>query len=97
MAAGVNLVDLEERLAARLNGIKEAAAVLVPDGDGVDAVAFFFVADDEAATGRALWERAKDLPAYQRPLWWHALAILPRGPTGKLLRRALRDLHFSLE
>ncbi|HEX6362484.1 MAG TPA: AMP-binding protein, partial [Albitalea sp.] len=38
----VNLVELEEKLAATVPGVKEAAAVVVPDADGVDAVAFFF-------------------------------------------------------
>jgi acyl-coenzyme A synthetase/AMP-(fatty) acid ligase len=32
----VNLVELEERLIARTPGLKEGAAVLVPDADGVD-------------------------------------------------------------
>jgi acyl-coenzyme A synthetase/AMP-(fatty) acid ligase len=36
------------------------------------------------------------LPPHQRPLWWHAVDALPRGPTGKLLRRKLQELHRSL-
>jgi acyl-coenzyme A synthetase/AMP-(fatty) acid ligase/rubrerythrin len=89
----VNLVELEESLAARTPGLKEAAAVLVPDEDGVDAVAFFYAAGDEDATSQALQQRAAALPPHQRPRWWHAVDSLPRGPTGKLLRRRLQDLH----
>ena len=92
----VNLVELEERLAAGSAGIVEAAAVCVPDSDGVDAVAFFFVASDRAAAGAALRERAATLPHYQRPRWLHAVATLPRTPTGKLLRRTLQELHRTL-
>jgi acyl-coenzyme A synthetase/AMP-(fatty) acid ligase len=92
----VNLVELEEKLAATAPGLKEAAAVLVPDADGVDAVAFFFTADDEAAARSALQACASALPPYQRPLWWHAVETLPRGPTGKLLRRKLRELHQGM-
>lgn len=92
----VNLVELEERLAASTPGLREAAAVLVPDADGVDAVAFFFTAADEAATRSALQARADALPPHQRPRWWHAVETLPRGPTGKLLRRRLRELHEGM-
>jgi acyl-coenzyme A synthetase/AMP-(fatty) acid ligase len=93
----VNLIELEERLAAKTVGLKEGAAVLVPDADGMDAVAYFFVAGDEAAARGALQARASALPPHQRPRWWHAVETLPRGPTGKLLRRTLRDLHRTLE
>jgi acyl-coenzyme A synthetase/AMP-(fatty) acid ligase len=94
----VNLVELEEKLAATLPGVKEAAAVVVPDADGVDAVAFFFApAGDESQARAALKERASALPPHQRPLWWHAVPTLPRGPTGKLLRRKLRELIRSPE
>ncbi|MDP1648496.1 MAG: AMP-binding protein [Rubrivivax sp.] len=89
----VNLVELEERLASKAPGLKEAAAVLVPDADGVDAVAFFFAAADDAAARAALQACASALPPHQRPRWWHAVETLPRGPTGKLLRRKLRELH----
>jgi acyl-coenzyme A synthetase/AMP-(fatty) acid ligase/rubrerythrin len=93
----VNLVELEERLSAKTPGIQEGAAVLVPDRDGVDAVAFFFVASDSAAVASALQERASALPPHQRPRWWHAIEALPRGPTGKLQRRKLQELHGTLE
>jgi acyl-coenzyme A synthetase/AMP-(fatty) acid ligase/rubrerythrin len=93
----VNLVELEEQLSSRAPGLREGAAVLVPDEDGVDAVAFFFAASDTAAVSAALLERAASLPPHQRPRWWHAVDTLPRGPTGKLLRRKLQELHRSLD
>jgi len=92
----VNLVELEERLGAQTPGLKEGAAVLVPDADGMDAVAFFFAAGDEAGVRTALQARADALPPYQRPRWWHTVPTLPRGPTGKLLRRKLRELHREM-
>jgi acyl-coenzyme A synthetase/AMP-(fatty) acid ligase len=67
--------------------------VCVPDSDGVDAVAYFYVASDPARAYDALQARAQALPHYQRPRWLHAIDSLPRGPTGKLLRRKLQDLH----
>ena len=92
----VNLVELEERLTANSPGLREGAAVLVPDADGIDAVAFFFAASDDAAARAGLQARADALPPFQRPRWWHAVPTLPRGPTGKLLRRKLRELHTEM-
>lgn len=95
----VDLVDLEQRIALTCPGIAEAAAVTVPDADGVDAVALFFVAQPGAPVPDAatLREHADRLPPYQRPRWLHPVDMLPRTPTGKLIRRRLRDLHRTLE
>jgi benzoate-CoA ligase len=94
----VDLVELEQRLAAECPGIAEAAAVAVPDADGVDALALFFVAQPGVALpdARALREHADRLPPHQRPRWIHPIEVLPRTPTGKLMRRRLKDLHSAL-
>jgi acyl-coenzyme A synthetase/AMP-(fatty) acid ligase/rubrerythrin len=90
----VNLVELEELLAAGTPGLLEAGSVCVPDQDGVDSVNLFFVAREGqvAAVERVLRERAAALPPYQRPSALHAIEALPRTPTGKLLRRKLAEL-----
>jgi acyl-coenzyme A synthetase/AMP-(fatty) acid ligase len=90
----VNLVELEEKLAAGTPGLLEAASVCVPDQDGVDSVAMFYVArpGERAEVERVLRERAAAMPPYQRPVGWHALEVLPRTPTGKLLRRRLAEM-----
>ncbi|MEQ1806981.1 MAG: AMP-binding protein, partial [Burkholderiaceae bacterium] len=95
----VNLVELEQQLASKSAAVVEAAAVCVSDADGVDSVALFYVASDAlaaVAAGIRLREFAQTLPHHQRPRWLHAIDALPRGPTGKLLRRKLQDLHTTL-
>lgn len=94
----VDLVELEQQIAVACPGIAEAAAVAVPDADGVDAVALFFVAQPGAPLldSATLREHADRLPPYQRPRWLHPVDALPRTPTGKLVRRRLRDLHATL-
>jgi acyl-coenzyme A synthetase/AMP-(fatty) acid ligase len=39
---------------------------------------------------------ADHLPPHQRPRWLYSVEALPRTPTGKLVRRRLRDLHATL-
>jgi acyl-coenzyme A synthetase/AMP-(fatty) acid ligase len=87
----VNLVELEERLGAGLTGLREGAAVCAPDADGVDAVAYFYAAAgaDVPALLQELDRRVAALPPYQRPAWVRPIGMLPRTPTGKLLRRKL--------
>jgi acyl-coenzyme A synthetase/AMP-(fatty) acid ligase/rubrerythrin len=94
----VDLVELEQQIALACQGMAEAAAVTVPDEDGVDAVALFFVARPDAPVldAAALREHADRLPPYQRPHWLHRVDALPRTPTGKLMRRRLRELHREL-
>lgn len=92
----VDLVAIEEKLALVSPDILEAAAVLVPDADGLDAVAVFYVpkSDEAAASAEAaLRAHTESLPPYQRPRWLHPIDALPRTPTGKLIRRRLQDLH----
>ena len=90
----VNLNDLEERLGSGTPGLVEGAAVRVADADGIDALAYFFVAreGEQAAVEQALRERMETLPHYQRPRWLHTVEAIPRTATGKMLRRKLAEL-----
>lgn len=92
----VNLIDLGEQLAAQAREVVEGAAVCVPDADGVDAVAYFYVSANAAGVQAALLAHTATLPQHQRPRWLHAIDALPRGPTGKLLRRKLLELHQDM-
>jgi acyl-coenzyme A synthetase/AMP-(fatty) acid ligase len=94
----VDLLDLEQRMARTCPAIVEAACVSVADDDGVEAIALFFVAQENAppVDDSALRDNAGRLPPHQRPRWLHRIDALPRTPTGKLQRRVLRDMHATL-
>ncbi len=94
----VDLIELEQRIALACPALSEVAAVTVPDADGVDAVAIFFVTRPGAPQldDGTLQQHANRLPPYQRPRWLHSIEAMPRTPTGKLVRRRLRELHFAL-
>ncbi|MDP3758936.1 MAG: AMP-binding protein [Ramlibacter sp.] len=94
MGRWVNLSELEEKLAAGVRGLLEAAAVCVPGSDGDQTIALFYVArpQDRREVEHDLRDRAAALPPHQRPSSWHALHALPRTATGKLLRRTLAGM-----
>ena len=95
----VDLVELEERVASCVS-IIEAAAVSVPDEDGVNAIALFYVARPQPSPEEiveGLEAGTRELPQHQRPRWLHPISSLPRTATGKLLRRELAELHRTLQ
>jgi acyl-coenzyme A synthetase/AMP-(fatty) acid ligase len=93
----VNLVELEERVAAGTPGLLEAATVCVPDEDGVDSVVLFYAAKpgEGPRVEQALRERAATLRPHERPRSLHEVPVLPRTATGKLLRRKLADAFLN--
>jgi acyl-coenzyme A synthetase/AMP-(fatty) acid ligase len=90
----VDLVELEEQLTQACPGIAEAAAVAVTDAQGVTELAFLYTPQPDCDHAGAVLATLLDaLPAHRRPRWVHHVAQLPRTPTGKLMRRKLRELH----
>jgi acyl-coenzyme A synthetase/AMP-(fatty) acid ligase len=86
---------IEERLLA-LPGIAEAAAFGVPDAGGVDRIWAAIVADppvDEAVLD-AFCDRS---PKGQAPEVILRLTALPKTESGKVLRRALREMALTME
>jgi acyl-coenzyme A synthetase/AMP-(fatty) acid ligase len=85
---------IEERLLA-LAGVSEAAAFGVPDAGGVERVWAAIVADppvDEALLD-AFCDRS---PKGQAPEVILRLASLPKTESGKVLRRALREMALTM-
>jgi long-chain acyl-CoA synthetase len=81
-----------EEVLGQFPGVQEAAVIGEPDGDRGEAVVAFVVPGDEPPTAEALRDfcRAR-LAEFKVPRRITIARDLPRGPTGKLLKRALRD------
>ncbi len=85
-------VELEEVEAALLSleSVEEAAVFAVEDGEGSSALRAAVVAGGEPATAVILAGLKQRLPPYSVPAEIDVLGSLPRTPTGKVDRDALR-------
>jgi long-chain acyl-CoA synthetase len=92
---GINVYPREiEEIIYKFPGVKEAAVIGVPDTrKGEQALAFVSVNDgvtiDEKAVQQFIREKLAD---YKVPKRVMVLPMLPRNPTGKILKTALREM-----
>jgi long-chain acyl-CoA synthetase len=102
ISGGVNLYPQEiEAVIRHAPGVWDCAVVGVPDDQfGERPVAFVVPMRDGAARGADLIDAIAmhcelHLGRFKRPSEFRAIDSLPRSPTGKLLRRQLRELVIS--
>ena len=98
ISGGVNLYPQEIEDALRdAPGVADCAVVGVPDERFGETPVAFVVPLPGAAADEAAWRAALDafaqqrLGRFKRPSTIHRVDELPRSPTGKLLRRQLRE------
>ena len=101
ISGGENVHPLEvEDVLQRAPGVREVAVVGLPDDRWGQAVTAFVVLDgefadggDEAAAARldAYCLRSADLARFKRPRRYRFPDSLPKSPSGKILRRLLRE------
>ena len=101
ISGGENVHPLEvEDVLERAPGVREVAVVGLPDERWGQAVTAFVVLDADAAgaTGEAAAARldahclaSADLARFKRPRRYHFPDALPKSPSGKILRRLLRE------
>nr|WP_111297791.1 class I adenylate-forming enzyme family protein [Paracoccus saliphilus] len=82
--------EIEDVLAAHPQA-GEVAAVELPVGPGTSVIAAFWTGPADPPSLRALAEA--QLARYKQPRAYIRLDALPRTPTGKINRRALREAH----
>ncbi len=93
--SGENISAVEvETILAKHPAIRQVAVAATPDavrGDEVVALVVTSDADDETAADIARWA-LDEMAYYKVPGWIGFVTELPRTPTEKILRAALKDL-----
>ncbi|MGH8312187.1 MAG: long-chain-fatty-acid--CoA ligase [Gammaproteobacteria bacterium] len=97
LVSGFNVYPNEvEDVIAMHPGVREVAAIGVPDEHSGEVVKLFVVKKDPALTVEALKDWAhKELTGYKRPKYIEFRDELPKSNVGKILRRELRDAELK--
>lgn len=94
ISGGINVYPSEiEALLARVPGVIEVAAVGLPDSEWGERIHAFVVG--EASETAILASAAQALSPHKRPQSVSFLPELPRNASGKVLKRALKELAVS--
>jgi acyl-CoA synthetase (AMP-forming)/AMP-acid ligase II len=94
IVAGQNIYPVEvENAVGEHPAVSEVAVIGVPDERWGQAVkAFVVLRDGAGATGREIMRSVRGRIAdFKIPTQWELVDVLPRNPTGKILRRTLRE------
>ncbi|HEX7061947.1 MAG TPA: AMP-binding protein [Woeseiaceae bacterium] len=93
LVSGFNVYPNEiEGVVAELPGVREVAAVGIPDAHSGEVVKLFVVRSDPSLTEEAILEHCRrNLTGYKIPRAIEFRDALPKTNVGKILRRALRE------
>tara|TARA_B100000700_G_scaffold283345_1_gene335625 strand:- start:4320 stop:5879 length:1560 start_codon:yes stop_codon:yes gene_type:complete len=98
ISGGENIytVQVEEAI-AKHPAVLESAVIGVPDDEWGESVkAYVVLKPGHTTTEEEIIEAAKtDLASYQKPRSVEFIDELPKAPTGKILKRELRDPHWA--
>ncbi len=98
ISGGENIYSVQvEEAIAKHPAVLETAVIGVPDEEWGESVkAFVVLKSDLAATENEIIEIAKEnLASYQKPKSVEFVAELPKAPTGKILKRELREPYWK--
>jgi long-chain acyl-CoA synthetase len=93
LVSGFNVYPNEiEGVVAEMDGVREVAAIGIPDARSGEAVKLFVVRSDQSLTADDIMSYCrKNLTGYKIPREIEFRDELPKTNVGKILRRALRD------
>ncbi len=93
LVSGFNVYPNEvEGVVAELDGVREVAAIGIPDEKSGEVVKLFVVRADESLTAEAIMSHCRrNLTGYKVPRAIEFRDSLPKSNVGKILRRALRE------
>ncbi|MFV0374030.1 long-chain-fatty-acid--CoA ligase [Microbacterium sp.] len=97
LVAGENVFPAEvENALAEHPSVADAAVIGIPDDDAGEAVLAYIVVEGEPPRTRDLALFLRDrLAPFKRPTRYEFVDAVPRNPSGKILRRALRGEHWA--
>lgn len=98
ITGGLNVYPAEvERVISTLHGVREVAVIGIPHEKWGEAVTAVIVAEPEAAlTEDAIIDHCRKLLAgYKKPQTVEFREELPKGSTGKILKRAIREPYWQ--
>ncbi len=96
MSKGEKIYPIEvERFLAGHPDIQEAAVAGIPDEESGEAVCAFVVAARDLSVEELREWQPNELAAYKRPRKVVRIKTLPRNPSGKVLRRELREPYWE--
>jgi len=98
ISGGENIYSVQvEEAIARHPAVLESAVIGVPDEEWGESVkAFVVLKPGQSATEQEIIDTARQhLASYQKPRSVEFLDTLPKAPTGKILKRDLRDPYWA--
>ncbi|MGI9625091.1 MAG: AMP-binding protein [Acidimicrobiales bacterium] len=98
ISGGENIYSVQvEEAISRHPSVLEAAVIGIPDDEwGESVMAYVVLKPDTTATEEEIIETAKaNLASYQKPRSVEFIDELPKAPTGKILKRILRDPYWA--
>ena len=98
ISGGENIYSVQvEEAIAKNPAVLETAVIGVPDDEwGESVMAYVVLKPDMEATADEIIETAKEnLASYQKPRYVEFVDELPKAPTGKILKRVLREPHWA--
>jgi long-chain acyl-CoA synthetase len=100
ISGGENIYSVQvEEAISKHEAVLETAVIGIPDDEWGESVkAYVVLKPDTTATEDDIIETAKaNLASYQKPRSVEFIDELPKAPTGKILKRVLRDPYWADE
>ena len=98
ISGGENIYSAQvEEAIAKHPAVLETAVIGVPDDEwGESVMAYVVLKPETTATAQEIIDTAKvNLASYQKPRRVEFVDELPKAPTGKILKRVLREPHWA--
>jgi long-chain acyl-CoA synthetase len=98
ISGGENIYSVQvEEAIAKHTAVLETAVIGIPDDEWGESVkAYVVLKPNMTATEQEIIDTAKaHLASYQKPKSVEFVAELPKAPTGKILKRVLRDPYWA--